>query len=155
MNRNSLRPGIAKTTVFNPMYRTIMGKVGITFCNLYRLKKKQGTERVVHLSTMRHLCLQIGQGGHLGWPNKHKLGRGCWNLAVCQVSFNSVQRFQRSRKFLARPIRGRGRHLVFPIGPKNTNLVEDIEFLLHVKFYQIPISRFRKVENVSANQRPG
>ena len=29
---------------------------------------------------------------------------------------------------------GQGDHLVFPIGPKNTNLVEDIEILLPVKF---------------------
>ena len=37
---------------------------------------------------------------------------------------------------MSQPIRG---HLVFPISPKNTNLVEDIDFW---------------VENVSANQRP-
>ena len=43
-----------------------------------------------------------------GWPScfsvrpeKHKLGRGRWDLASCQVSLNSVQRFQRrSRKCL-------------------------------------------------------
>ena len=28
-------------------------------------------------------------------PKKHKLGRGCWDLSSCQVSLNSVQRFQR------------------------------------------------------------
>ena len=28
-------------------------------------------------------------------PEKHKLGRGRWDLAPCQVSLNSVQRFQR------------------------------------------------------------
>ena len=33
------------------------------------------------------------------WPEKHKLGRGRWDLASCQVSLNSVQQFQRrSRK---------------------------------------------------------
>ena len=33
------------------------------------------------------------------WPIKHKLGRGHWDLASCQVSLNSIQRFQRrSRK---------------------------------------------------------
>ena len=57
---------------------------------------------------------------------------------------------------MSQPIRGQGGHLVFPIGPKNTNLVEDIEILLPVKFHQIPFSGFRgEVENVSANQRPG
>ena len=28
-------------------------------------------------------------------PEKHKLGRGRWDLPSCQVSLNSVQRFQR------------------------------------------------------------
>ena len=42
------------------------------------------------------------------------------------------------------------------IGPKNTNLIEDVEILLPVKFRWIPLSSFREeVENVSANQRPG
>ena len=141
-----------------------------------------------------------GQGGHLVFsyrPEKHKLGRGRWDLASCQVSLNSVQRFQRrSRKCLSQseagaailffrsarktqtwkrtlrscflssfvefhsavseekskmsqPIRGQGGHLVFPIGPKNTNLVEDVEILLPVKFCWIPFSGFRgEVENV-------
>ena len=36
------------------------------------------------------------------WPEKHKLGRGHWDLASCQVSLNSVQQFQRrSRKCLS------------------------------------------------------
>ena len=39
---------------------------------------------------------------------------------------------------------------------KNTNLVEDVEILLPVKFRWILFSGFREeVENVSANQRPG
>ena len=42
------------------------------------------------------------------------------------------------------------------IGPKNTNLVEDVEILLPVKFGWILFSGFRgEVENVSSNQRPG
>ena len=42
------------------------------------------------------------------------------------------------------------------IGSKNTNLVEDVEILLPVKFLFILFHGFRgKVENVSANQRPG
>ena len=36
---------------------------------------------------------------------------------------------------MSQPIRGQGGHLIFPIGPKNTNLVEDVEILLHVKFH--------------------
>ena len=35
---------------------------------------------------------------------------------------------------MSQPIRGQGGYLVFPIDPKNTNLVEDVEFLLPVKF---------------------
>ena len=57
---------------------------------------------------------------------------------------------------MSQPIRGWGGHLVFLISPKNTNLVEDFEILLPVKFLWIPFSRFiREVENFSANQRPG
>ena len=54
------------------------------------------------------------------------------------------------------PIRGHCGHLGFPISLKNTNLVEDIEILLPVKFHEIPFSGFKEeVKNVSANQRPG
>ena len=38
------------------------------------------------------------------------------------------------------PIKGQGGHLGFPIGTKNTNLIEDVEDLLPVKFRQIPFS---------------
>ena len=52
---------------------------------------------------------------------------------------------------MSQPIRGQGSHLVFPIGPKNTNLVEDVEIYLPVKFRQIPFSGFREeVENVKS-----
>ena len=54
------------------------------------------------------------------------------------------------------PIRGQGGHLGFPISLKNTNLVEDVEILLPVKFYEISFNDFRgKVKNLSANLRPG
>ena len=57
---------------------------------------------------------------------------------------------------MSQPIRGQGDHIVFWISPKNTNLVEDVENLLSVKFCWILFSGFRgKVENVSANHRPG
>ena len=52
---------------------------------------------------------------------------------------------------MSQPIRGQGGHLVFPIGPKNTNLVDDVEILLPVKFRWILFSGFRgEVENVRA-----
>ena len=89
-------------------------------------------------------------------PEKHKLGRGHWDLASCQrfVEFRSAVSEQKLK--MSQPIRGQGGHLVFPIGPKNTNLVEGVEILLPVKFRWIPFSGFRgEVENVSANQRPG
>ena len=51
---------------------------------------------------------------------------------------------------------GHGGHFFLPIGPKNTDLVEDVEILLPVKFRRILFSGFREeVENVSANQRLG
>ena len=88
-------------------------------------------------------------------PEKHKLGRGRWDLSSCQVSLNSVQQFQsRSWKCLSQS-EARVSILFFRSAHKNTILVEDIEILHPVKFRQIPFSGFREVENVSANQRPG
>ena len=97
-----------------------------------------------------HLCFQDR-------PEKHKLGRGRWVLSSCQILSNSVQRFPtRSRKCLSKYIRSQGGHLGFPIDPKNTNLLKDVEILLPVKCRQILISDFRgDVQNVSANQRTG
>ena len=44
----------------------------------------------------------------------------------------------------------------FPIGPKNTNLKEDVKILLPFKFRWIAFSGFRgEFEHVSSNQRPG
>ena len=55
---------------------------------------------------------------------------------------------------MSQPIRGWGGHLVFQIGPKNTNLVEDVEILHNVKFRWIPFSGFREeVENVKVYGR--
>ena len=45
---------------------------------------------------------------------------------------------------MSQPIRGQGGHLVFPIGPKNTNLVEDIEISLPVKIHRITFSGLKK-----------
>ena len=78
--------------------------------------------------------------------------RSCflWNF----VKFHSAVSEEKSK--MSQPIRGQGGHLVCLIGPKNSNLVEDVEILLPVKFRWIPFSGFRgEVENVSANQRPG
>ena len=92
-----------------------------------------------------------GRGDHLAFfdrPEKHKIGRGCWDLATCQVSLNSVQQFLKRSQKMFQPIRGRGVHLVFLISPKNTKLVKDVEILLPIKFRWIPFSVFRgKVKN--------
>ena len=70
------------------------------------------------------------------------------------VEFRSAVSEEESK--MSQPIRGQGGHLVFPIGPKNINLVENLEILLPVEFRWIPFSGFRGgVENVSANQKPG
>ena len=87
---------------------------------------------------------------------KHKLGRGGWDLASCQDSLNCVQRFlQWSQKCLSQS-EARGGHLVFPIGLKNTNLVEGFEILPPIKFCWIRFRGFRgEVKIVLTNQRPG
>ena len=89
-------------------------------------------------------------------PEKHKLGRGLWDLASYQVSLNLVQWFQRrSRKCLSQSW-AMAAIFFFSIDPKNTNLVEGFEILLPVKFRRILFSGFREeVENVSANQKLG
>ena len=53
---------------------------------------------------------------------KHKLGRGRQVLASYEVSGYSVENVSANQ----RP----GNHPVFTIGPKNTNLVQDFDFLL-------------------------
>ena len=68
------------------------------------------------------------------------------------VEFHSVVSEKRSK--MSQSIRGQGGNLCFPIGPKNTNLVEDVEILLPLKVRWIPFSGFRgEVERVSADQR--
>ena len=76
-------------------------------------------------------------------PEKHKLGRGHWDLASCQVSLNSVHWFQRRSWKCHSQSEAGAATLFFPIGPKNTNLVEDVEILHPVKFRWIPFSGFR------------
>ena len=45
---------------------------------------------------------------------------------------------------MSQPIRGQGGHLVFPINPKNTNLVEDIEILLPDKVSLNSLQQFQR-----------
>ena len=84
-------------------------------------------------------------------PEKHKLGRGHWDLNSCQV-FSGFWVEVENVYANQRP----GRPSCFSDRPEKHNLVEDIEILHPVKFRWIPVSGFRrKVENDSANQRPG
>ena len=48
------------------------------------------------------------------------------------VEFRSAVSEEKSK--MSQPIRGQGDPLIFSIGPKNTNLVEDVKILLPVKF---------------------
>ena len=50
---------------------------------------------------------------------------------------------------MSRPIRGQGNHLVFLIGPKNTNLVEDIEILLPVKLVEFRSAVSEKLKRLT------
>ena len=89
--------------------------------------KRPKGPHIVHLSTMFNLLRnQLGrQFLFTDRHEKYKLDRGRWDLASCQVSLKSVQRFQRrSLKYLGN--RRQGGHLVFPIGTKQTNYVEDV-----------------------------
>ena len=54
---------------------------------------------------------------------------------------------------MSQPMSGQGGHLFFSTGPKNTNLVEDVEILLPVKFRWILFIGFRKeVENINQSE---
>ena len=65
--------------------------------------KRPKEPHIVHLSAMCHLFDGLARAAILFFRSarKHKLGRGHWDLAYCQVLLNSVQRFQRSRKCLS------------------------------------------------------
>ena len=89
-------------------------------------------------------------------PEKRKVGRGRWYLASCVVSLKSVKRFQRRSWKCLSQSEVRAAILYFRSARKNTNLVEDVEILLPIKFHRFPFCGFRgEVENVSANQRLG
>ena len=54
-------------------------------------------------------------------------------MQVTITILRDIEFSKRSRKCLSQS-EARGGHLVFPIGPKNTNLVKDVEILLPLKF---------------------
>ena len=84
-------------------------------CRTYSFKlpespRSQRSQKCLCQSEVRAAILVFQSAG-----KKHKLGRGYWNLAFCEV-LNSIQRFK--RKNLPQPITCQGGHLVFPISPK-------------------------------------
>ena len=77
-------------------------------------------------------------------PEKHKLGRGRWDLASYQVSSNSFHSFRGEvENVSANQIPGRPSCFFFPICLKNTNVVEGIESLLPVKLLN-SVQRFQR-----------
>ena len=128
-----------------------------TILNQKPNKRPKGPH-IVHLSTMCHLFEESAKADiFVCWSarktqTRKRIWRSCFLSRF--VEFRSAVSEEKSK--MSQPIRGQGGHLVSPIGPKNTNLVEDVEILLPVKFRWIPFSGFREeVKNVSANQRPG
>ena len=93
-----------------------------------------------------------GQRGHLVFRSARKTQTWLRTLRSCFLSsFIELRSVVSEEKLkMSQPIRGNGGHLVFfSIRPKITNLVEDIEILLPVKYRWILFSGFRgKVKNV-------
>ena len=71
----------------------------------------------------------------------------CWTEFFLQVLVNSVPQFQRSKKCLSQS-EARVTILFFSISLKNTNLVEDVEFMVSVKLWQVLYTGFREVKYV-------
>ena len=70
------------------------------------------------------------------------------------VEFHSAVVKEKSKMFWS--IMDQGGYHGFHIGPKNTNVVEDVKIFLLVKFRWILFSGFRgEVKNNSTNQKPG
>ena len=66
-------------------------------------------------------------------------GRGRWDLASCQVSLNTTHHFTGEVKNVSDNQRPGGlSYFFFSIGLKSTDLSEDVEILLPVKFCWIP-----------------
>ena len=110
---------------------------------------------------MCNLFWQIGQRGHfylLFNPiNTNLVEDNNPTLRSCFLSsfakFHSAVSEEKS-KYVSANQRPWPPYCFFLIGPKNTNLVEDVEHLVSVQFRWIAFSSFWEVKNVSANQRP-
>ena len=76
------------------------------------------------------------------WLEKHKLGRGRWDLLHVKFRWIPFSNFRGEVENVSANQQPGG-HLVFPIGPENTNLVQDVEILIPVKFHWNAFSGFR------------
>ena len=89
----------------------------------FETRGPNGHAHILHLSTMCHLFDGSARAAiFVYWSvwEKHKLGRGRWDFASCQVSLNSVQRYQRrSRKCLSQS--EAWRQLCFSDRPETAN----------------------------------
>ena len=72
---------------------------------------------------------------------------------VNQVSSNYVQGLQGKGKKNVSANQRLGRHLCWPIGPRNTNVVQSVEYLIHVKFARILFSVEARTSNISRKAR--
>ena len=122
------------------------------------VNKRPKGPHIVHLSTMCHLFEESAKADIFVYWSARKIQTRKRTLRSCFLSsfIEFCSAVSEEKLKMSQPIRGQGSHLVFPIGPKNTNFLEEVEILLPVKFCWIPFSGFRgEDENVSVNQRPG
>ena len=129
----------------------------ISTFHMNKWNKRPKGPHIVHLSTMCHLFEESAKEDiFVYWSarktqTEKRMLRSCFLSSFVEFCSSVLEKSKMSQ-----PIRGQGGHLVFLIGPNNTQSVADVEILLPVKFHWILISGFRReVENVSANQRPG
>ena len=86
---------------------------------------------------------------------KHKLVRGHWDLASCQVSLNSIQRLQRRSLKCLNQSEAETAILCFGSARKTQTWLRTLRSSFLLSFW-ILLRGFRgEVENASANQRPG
>ena len=76
-----------------------------------------------------------------------------WGYCVSNSPASVPEAEEKSK--ISQPTRCQGSRIGFPIDPKNTKAVKDVEILLNVKLRSNPLSCCRDVENVSANQKAG
>ena len=120
---------------------------------IHRTRIHKGCSLYVHRHYMKSTTVARGPKGPITCTRVPVL----WDLASflsSVVQFRSAISEEKSKN--SESIRGQGGHRIFQIGPNNTNLVEDVEFFLHVTFYWFLFSGFRReVDNGSSNHRPG